>query len=130
MPSIARFPEQGKREEGIFFQKAHCGRAPIYRLPNAIKETVEAAKCLAEIQMDVLPFAQSISPNRRCRNGLGSQANRGHRAKTNWAWHDRVLSVESKFASAVFGCHSDLFQHFIYAAIQVEIRRSLGIAQF
>src|ERR1700751_1954716 len=130
MPSITCFMERRKREEGISFEKARSGRAPICRFPNPIVEPAEAAKCLAKIHMDVLPFAGSISPDCRCRNGLGSQANRGRSAKAEWAWHDRILSVESKFASAVRGGHSDIFQHFIYAAIQVEIRSSRGIAQF
>jgi hypothetical protein len=130
MSSIARFMERRKREEGISFEKARSGTAPIYCFPNSFVETAEAAKCLAKIHMDVLPFAGSIFPDCRCRNGLGSQANRGRSAITEWAWHDRILSVESKFASAVRGRHSDIFQHFIYAAIQVEIRSSRGIAQF
>src|SRR5882757_8432326 len=130
MPSIACFMERRKREEGISFEKARSRRAPIYRFPNPFVETAEAAKCLAKIHMDVLPFAGSISPDRRCRNGLGRQANCGRSAKTEWAWHDRILSVESKFASVVRGRHSDIFQHFIHAAIQVEIRSSRGIAQF
>src|ERR1700730_1683103 len=130
MPSIARFMERRKREERISFEKAHCGRTPIYRFPNPFVETAEAAKCLAKIDVDVLPFAGSISPDCRCRNGLGSQANRGRSAKAECAWYDRIVSVESKVASAVRGRHSDFFQHVIYAAIQVEIRSSRGIAQF
>src|ERR1700757_1632101 len=130
MPAIARFMERRKREEGISFEKARSGRAPIYRFPNPFVETAEAAKCLAKIHMDVLPFPGSISPARRCAHGLGSQTNCGRSPKTEWAWHDRILSVESKFASAVGGRHSDIFQHFIYAAIQVEVRSSRGIAQF
>src|SRR5258708_1410974 len=130
MPSITCFMERRKREEGISFEKARSRRSPIYRFPNPFVETAEAAKCLAKIHMDVLSFAGSISPDRRCRNGLGSQANCGRRAKTEWAWHDRSLSVESKFASVVRGRHSDIFQDFIYAAIQVEIRSSRWIAQF
>src|SRR5271169_6190403 len=101
MSSIARFMERRKREEGVSFERSHCGRASIYRFPNTFEETAEAAKCLAKIDMDVLPFAGSISPDRRCHDGLGSQANRGRSAKTDWAWHDRILAVESKFASAV-----------------------------
>src|SRR5277367_465146 len=130
MPSIARFMERRKLEEGISFEKARSGRAPIYRFPNPIVETAEAAKCLAKIDVDVLPFAGSIFPDRRCCNGLSSQSNCGRRAETDWAWHDRILSVEGKFTSAARGCHSDIFQHVIYAAIQVEIRSSRGIAQF
>src|ERR1700720_3988882 len=130
MPSITCFMERRKREEGISFEKARSGRAPIYRFPYPFVDPAEATKCLAKIHMDVLPFAGSISPDRCCRNGLGSQANCGRSAKTEWAWHDRILSVESKFASVVRGRHSDIFQHFIYAAIQVEIRSSRGIAQF
>src|SRR3984885_13569179 len=121
MPSIAPFMERRKREEGISFEKARSRRAPIYRFPNPFVETAEAAKCLAKIHMDVLPFAGSISPDRRCRNGLGSQANRGRSAKAKCAWHDRILSVESKFASAVCGCHSDICQDLIHSFMGIEI---------
>src|SRR6202041_3069907 len=107
MPSIARFLKRRKREEGISFEKARSRRGPIYRFPNPFVETAEAAKCLAKIHMDVLPFAGSIFPDCRCRDGLGSQANRGRRAITECAWHDRILSVESKFAPTAPGRHSD-----------------------
>ena len=70
MPSIARFMERRKLEEGISFEIARRGRAPIYRFPNPIVETAEAAECLAKIDVDVLPFAGSISPDRRCREGI------------------------------------------------------------
>src|SRR6202030_3943135 len=130
MSSIARFMERRKREEWISLEKARSGTAPIYCFPNPFVETAEASKCLAKIHMDVLSFAGSISPDRRRRNGLGSQANRSRSAITECAWHERILSVESKFASAVRSRHSDIFQHFIHAAIQVEIRSSRGIAQF
>src|SRR3984885_16306255 len=109
MPSIARFMERRKREEGISFEKARSRRAPIYRFPNPIVETAEAAKCLAKIHMDVLSFAGSISPDCRCRNGLGSQANRGRSAKAECAWHDGILSIESELPTAVRGRHSDIF---------------------
>jgi hypothetical protein len=120
MPSIARFSEQGKREERTFFEKTHCWRTPIYRFPDTVKEAIEAAKCLAEIDVDVLSFTGSISPDRRGRNGFGSQANGSHSAKTDWAWHNRILSVESQLASGVRCCHPNLLQHFIHARMQVE----------
>src|ERR1700757_2840814 len=91
MSSIARFLKRRKREEGISFEKARSRRAPLYRFPNPFVETAEAAKCLAKIHMDVLPFAGSISPDCRCRNGLGSQANCGRSAKTEWACLPRPL---------------------------------------
>jgi hypothetical protein len=83
-----------------------------------------------EIDVDVLSFPGSIPPDRCGRNGFGSQANGGHCAKTDSAWHNRILSVESECAAAVRGCHSDIFQHFIYSATELEIRISRGIAQF
>src|SRR5260370_11482553 len=121
MPSMARFMERRKLEEGISFEKARCWRAPIYRFPNPIVETAEAAKCLAKIDVDVLPFAGSISPDRRCRKGLGSQANRGRRAETNWAWHDRILAIESQLPTAVRGRHSDICQDSIHSCMEIEI---------
>src|SRR5262249_35356449 len=82
-----------------------------------------------DIDMNVLSFASLGSPECCHRDVLGSQGDRGHGAEPMGAANDRILAVKGKLASAICGCESDLLQHFIYAAMQVEIRRTRAIAQ-
>jgi hypothetical protein len=71
--------------------------------------------------MNVLPFARSRFPERCQRYGLGGQADRGHGAKLEAAWYDRILSIESKFASAVRGCETDIRQQLIDSTVKIEL---------
>ena len=63
----------------------------------------ETPDSFPDVDTNVLPFASLGLPERCQRNGLGSQADRGHGAKAMGAGNDRVLAIETKCAPAVGG---------------------------
>ena len=91
------------------------------------KKPAEAPQRLADIHGYVLSLACSLSPQSRDRDGLGGQTDRCHGAEPMGAGNNRILTVETEFAATVRSSQSYVFQHFIYAAMQVEIRDGRGI---
>jgi hypothetical protein len=70
--------------------------------------------------MNILSFASSRFPERRQRDAPGRQADRCHGTELEAARHDRILSVESQFASAVRRCQTDIRQQPIHSTVEVE----------
>src|SRR6202043_4229386 len=91
------------------------GATSVDRFPFAFEETTETLESFPDIDMNVLSFTGLRFPERCQRDGPGSQADRGHGAKLEAAGHDRVLSVEGKFSSAVLGCQSHICEHLIHS---------------
>src|SRR5262249_31744424 len=108
----------------------HGGATPVDRFPFPLEESRETPESFADVDMNVLSFTSLGSPEGCHRYVLGSQGDCGHGAEPMGAATDRILAVEGKLASAICGCESDLLQHFICAAMQVEIRSTRRIAQF
>src|SRR5262249_29918373 len=129
VPPVARLVKQVRGDERV--QGVLKGRrgTSIDGLPFAFEETAEAPQRLANINVNVLSLAGAVSPQCRDRNGLGGGTNRGHRAKPMGAGNDRIGAVEGELAAAVRARHSDVFEHRIDAAVQVEIRAALRIRE-
>ena len=127
---ISRFTEERQVEEWVDCIGAHGRRPSVDRFPFPLKETAETPESFSDIHSNILSFAASGSPESRHSNGLGGQADRGHGAKTDGARYNRIAAEEGEFASAVRGSHPDVFQHLLHAVVQVEIRTTLGFAQF
>jgi hypothetical protein len=125
---ISRFTEERQVEEWVDCIGAHGRRSSVDRFPFQLKETAETPEGFSDIHS--MSFAGSGSPERRHSNGLGGQADRGHGAKTDGARYYRIAAVEGELASAVRGGHPDVFQHLLHAVVQLEIRTTLGFAQF
>ena len=130
MTPIPGFTKQRQRHEWVACIRAHCRRTSVDRFPFPLKEAAEAPESFSHVHRDILSFAGSGSPERGCGNGLGGQADRGHCAKPEAAWDNRIPAEEGEFASTVGCYHSNVFKHLLHAAMQVEIRRTLGLAQF
>src|SRR3984957_20064329 len=103
MPAIACLTKEWKFKERIIVKSSHCGRAPVYGLPDPIEEAAEASKCLADVDMNVLALSGSVSPNRRSRNGFGGKPYTCRRCKPDPAGNDGILAIESELPTAVRG---------------------------
>src|SRR4029077_573552 len=110
--------------------KVHGRATTIDRFPFPLKKAGETPESLPDVDMNVLSFPSLGFPE--CCKGYapGSQTYRRYRAKSMRAANDRILTVEGELASAVCCSQSDIFQYFIDATVQVEIRSTHGIAQF
>ena len=95
MPAITCFTEEWKFKEGLLSKNPHCGRAPVHGLPDPLEEAAEASKGLADVDMNVLALAGSVSPHRRGCNGFGSKAYACHRCEPDAARNDGILAIES-----------------------------------
>src|SRR5262245_5021730 len=101
---ITRFPEERNLPEWVISICAHGRTTSVYRFPFPFEETAETPESFPDIDMNVLSFSGLRSPQRCHGNGLGSQADPGHRAEPMRAGNDRILAVEAEFASAICGC--------------------------
>src|ERR1700730_15441053 len=128
MTPIPGFTKQWQRHEWVARIRAHCRRTSVDRFPFPLKEAAETPESFSHVHRDILSFAGSGSPERGCGNGLGGQADRGHRAKSEAAWDNRILAEEGEFASTVGCYHPDVFKHLLHAAMQVALQRTLGVA--
>ena len=119
MPPVAVSRNRFGSKKGFNMSWRTAGGRPIDGFPFELEETAEAPQRFANIHGDVLSLTGAMSPQRRDRNGLGGQTNRGHTAKPMSAGNDRVPAVEGGLAAAVRRRHPDVFQYAIEGAVQV-----------
>src|SRR6266478_4172054 len=120
MTPIACFPKERQLKEWVVPGQEQ-GATSVERFPFTFEETTEAPQSFPDIDMNVLSFAGLRFPERRQGDRPGSQADRGHGAKLEAAGHDRILSVESKFAATILCCQSHIREHLIHSTVEVEL---------
>src|SRR5262245_2609602 len=91
----------------------HDRTTPIDCFPLPFEETIEATKGFPDVDTDVLSFASSGSPECCHRDGLGSQADRGHSAEAMGAGDNRIGAVEAELAAAIGSRHADIGEDLI-----------------
>ena len=115
------------KEIRIDFSRA--GGRPLIVSHFRSKNPAEAPQRFTNVHFDVLFLAGPQSPQRSDADGLGGQADRGHRAEPKSAGNNRIPAVESDLATAVRGRYPDVFQYVIDAPCRSIFELRSGFAE-